>query len=311
MKTIAICSISSELNAGGMFTPEVCKKYIGSKWCYELKQLEDDAIQVMSGVQARNAIESGSITPDSVYVIQEEDSISGVNLISLGAKPSILMCFESPLFTPNFYHALDEMKKAFPAQMLFNGGTHRMMFPSFDNEDIIDPIPWKDRKFMSAVFSPKFGAPLQNERLDAVRHFNGRCHLFGKGWNPSREIENKIDVIKNYQFNLCLENLQMHGYMTEKIIDCFVAGTIPIYKGDPHILSTFDHNGFLGTLIPMSYFKSLDDLDKYLNTMINDERSMAYVHRGQRFLRSFEGQQYTFKGFAKKVMKIVKDQIAL
>jgi len=43
--------------------------------------------------------------------------------------------------------------------------------------------------------------------------------------------ENKIETISNYKFCICAENVEYDGYVTEKIIDCFIAGTIPIYFG--------------------------------------------------------------------------------
>jgi hypothetical protein len=43
------------------------------------------------------------------------------------------------------------------------------------------------------------------------------------------EIENKFEVLANYEFCLVIENAP--NYVSEKVIDAFVAGTIPIYVG--------------------------------------------------------------------------------
>jgi hypothetical protein len=47
------------------------------------------------------------------------------------------------------------------------------------------------------------------------------------------------------QFHICIENTQSFNYFTEKIIDCFVTKTIPIYFGAPNIDNYFDSNGIL------------------------------------------------------------------
>lgn len=45
-------------------------------------------------------------------------------------------------------------------------------------------------------------------------------------------IEDKNAWLKNYKFNLCFENSSQKGYVTEKIIQAFAAGCVPIYWGD-------------------------------------------------------------------------------
>jgi hypothetical protein len=42
-----------------------------------------------------------------------------------------------------------------------------------------------------------------------------------------------------------IESCQEPGYFTEKIIDCFLTGTIPIYWGDPNIRDIFNPGGIL------------------------------------------------------------------
>lgn len=43
---------------------------------------------------------------------------------------------------------------------------------------------------------------------------------------------NKIDLLKNFKYNLCYENSIHEGYVTEKLFDAKFAGCIPIYYGD-------------------------------------------------------------------------------
>lgn len=45
----------------------------------------------------------------------------------------------------------------------------------------------------------------------------------------------KFEVLQQYKFCLCFENMAMNGYITEKIFDCLYAGTIPLYLGAPDV----------------------------------------------------------------------------
>ena len=46
------------------------------------------------------------------------------------------------------------------------------------------------------------------------------------------------------QYVIVIENCQYPGYFTDKIVDCFAAGCIPIYWGNPKIKELFDSRGF-------------------------------------------------------------------
>ncbi len=60
-------------------------------------------------------------------------------------------------------------------------------------------------------------------------------------------------------FNICIENASYPGYFSEKVLDCFCAGTIPIYYGDPEIGKYFDERGII---------KLTDDFD--INSLTNE-----------------------------------------
>ncbi|MWV67581.1 hypothetical protein DCO58_07910 [Helicobacter saguini] len=50
--------------------------------------------------------------------------------------------------------------------------------------------------------------------------------------NINYRVENKVEWLKKYKFNICFENSSYPGYLTEKIFDAFAAGCVPIYWGD-------------------------------------------------------------------------------
>ena len=66
--------------------------------------------------------------------------------------------------------------------------------------------------------------------------------LFGREINP---IDTKEDGLAPYMFSIVVENEKVPGYHTEKILDCFSTGTIPLYWGDSCIGDDYDVNGII------------------------------------------------------------------
>lgn len=96
------------------------------------------------------------------------------------------------------------------------------------------------------LYSARIAAMVDLARLDAV-------DLYGRAWDQwwhprsmwlpywrnysvlmsiyKGGCRSKYEVLSRYQFCLCIENIAMDGYVTEKIFDCLYAGTIPVYWG--------------------------------------------------------------------------------
>jgi GR25 family glycosyltransferase involved in LPS biosynthesis len=53
----------------------------------------------------------------------------------------------------------------------------------------------------------------------------------------------KHNFLQDYKFNICFENEQQAGYITEKYFHSKAAGCIPIYWGDPDLSRDFDPTG--------------------------------------------------------------------
>jgi len=66
--------------------------------------------------------------------------------------------------------------------------------------------------------------------------------LLGKGYRP---FENKDDGLATYNYSIVIENNQEREYFTEKLLDCILCDTIPIYWGCPNIGDYFDINGII------------------------------------------------------------------
>ena len=77
------------------------------------------------------------------------------------------------------------------------------------------------------------------------RCLNNRPYLHYLDDDNQYDYSIKIDFLSRYKFNVCFENSQADGYCTEKIVQAFAAGSIPIYWGDPYAYEYFDTKSFV------------------------------------------------------------------
>jgi hypothetical protein len=89
------------------------------------------------------------------------------------------------------------------------------------------------KKFCGAVISNYFFTDYL--RLHFIKKLNlyKKVDMGGKfNNNVGGPIKNKIEFLSKYKFSIAMENTNGDGYITEKIIESFYSGTIPIYYGD-------------------------------------------------------------------------------
>jgi alpha(1,3/1,4) fucosyltransferase len=81
-------------------------------------------------------------------------------------------------------------------------------------------------------------------------------------------VRDKKAFQSNYKFSIAFENSSYDGYVTEKILDSFVARTIPIYYGDPRVVLDFNPKAFIN----VHDFASLDEVVERVRQIDNDDR---------------------------------------
>jgi len=76
------------------------------------------------------------------------------------------------------------------------------------------------------------------------------------------------------QFHVCIENSKQKNFFTEKLIDCFVTKTIPIYWGCENIENFFDTNGFFVA-------KDFNDIIEICNSLDENtyQEKMVYLDK--------------------------------
>jgi len=87
--------------------------------------------------------------------------------------------------------------------------------------------------------------------ISQYKQVDGYGNMFG---NPLRK--SKLDILPEYKFCLCPENSVYDGYVTEKLIDAYAGGAVPIYSGDVSVVDEFND----GAYINYQFVRSMDAL---------------------------------------------------
>ncbi|WP_417337338.1 glycosyltransferase family 10 domain-containing protein [Halobacteriovorax marinus] len=141
---------------------------------------------------------------------------------------------------------------------------------------------------------------LYSKRIEAIRWFEENApndfDLYGVGWDrrafssilrgvkrvprlhklipfmkyPSfcGVVDKKKETLEKYNFAICYENITgLNGYITEKIFDCFFAGTIPIYWGASNVTEHIPEQCF----IDKRKFSTHSQLYEFIENMTEDD----------------------------------------
>jgi hypothetical protein len=133
-------------------------------------------------------------------------------------------------------------------------------------------------ELVSIIASVKRSATGHQLRHEVTRYYP-LVHAYGNAYQP---VPFKSEALAQYRYSVAIENSQVDTMFTEKIIDCFLTGTIPIYWGTRKIAEHFNTLGVL-------QFETLDELNTIMAAICpedyasrldavkdNFERAMAY-----------------------------------
>lgn len=126
-----------------------------------------------------------------------------------------------------------------------------------------------DRKFCNYVISNPDASDEREEIINAISEYSqvdsgGRYRN-----NVGGAVQDKLSFASGYRFSLALENSGQAGYTTEKILEAFAAGTVPIYWGNPDIKRDFNEKAFINA----SDFSSMEELKEYV-AKVNEDKQL-------------------------------------
>ena len=107
---------------------------------------------------------------------------------------------------------------------------------------IEDKKVFSKSKLCSMITSNKVLCQGHLKRIETAQKFLNKLDVYGIGFN---EISSKSIGLNDYCFSIAMENQSTEGYYTEKLLDCFLTGTVPIYHGDPMVSDVYDIRGII------------------------------------------------------------------
>jgi len=135
---------------------------------------------------------------------------------------------------------------------------------------------------LSAIASAKRGLAGQKLRHRLIaRHRSGFDAVLGGGY---RHVPSKLEGLREFRYTLAIENCRENFYFSEKLIDAFLTGTVPVYWGCPSIGLFFDRDG-------MIEFRNAREFARVLPTLGEAD----YARRLPAVRRNFElAQNYVY-----------------
>lgn len=144
----------------------------------------------------------------------------------------------------------------------------------------------KKSKLVSMVSSGKKmcgGHAYRNMKMEEFQSSKFPIDFYGRSFNP---FEKKEDVLNDYYFSITIENEKYSNYYTEKLMDCFATGTIPVYHGTPELPKMFNIEGIIvlddlfdiNNLSRDFYFSKMDAIKDNYERCLQHQTSDDYLY---------------------------------
>ena len=184
----------------------------------------------------------------------------------------------------------------------------------FNSKKFLTLINWNKTSFIKNE--------LYSEREKAIRYFENNdieFNLYWTNWNKKNikqkifwfkkytsyrwRVDDKIETLSNYKFNICFENMKnTPWYITEKIWDSFKAKSVPIYWWASNIEKYIPNNCFVDFRIFNWDYKKLLD---FINN-INEKEYNKYISNIEEFLKTEKAQKWFDEKWANNFLNNLK-----
>ena len=167
---------------------------------------------------------------------------------------------------------------------------HYPLYFSYQND-----LRFALKKHLICDSRPKFCAFVVSNKVDSCGAWKN---------NVGGAVSDKHSFLQNYKFSLCFENSAHKGYVTEKLIQAFAAGCVPIYWGDESLCDE-KYAKFRPIFNPKAFinvhnFDSIDSAIREIERIDNDEGAFEAMRKEPIFraecLEEFLGEKFANEG---------------
>jgi hypothetical protein len=151
-----------------------------------------------------------------------------------------------------------------------------------------------NKKFqLSFVMSQKNFLPghrMRHQYKDVI----SKKRNFNLVFPSSIPMDEKYKLFEDTMFHIAIENTQNVNYISEKIIDCFMSYTIPIYWGCPNIGEYFNTKGII-------FFNSKEELNQILDNLTEKD----YYDRLNAVLENYQIANEKYAFYSDRVNEVI------
>lgn len=113
--------------------------------------------------------------------------------------------------------------------------------------------------------------------------------------------EEKLAFLRNYKFTIAFENTELPGFTTEKLIHPLMAGSVPIYWGNPQAAEYFNPKAFINCA---DYGSDLDAVIRRVEELDRDEEQYMEMLRQPPLSEGFPfGWEEELKAFLARIVE--------
>lgn len=193
------------------------------------------------------------------------------------SRIKIALLMESPEVFPQPYEKILATLRAFDYVLSFDVKTLTLIDSQFDYGKaygrlfhlggcwIDKPMIYPKTKEISIIASAKNQTEGHRLRHEIIELCGDSLDVFGAGYNP---IPDKLDGLRDYRFTVVVENCRRDMYFTEKLVDAWATGTIPLYWGCPSI----EKVDGCGPVVPLETAGEFRHMVEYLTRNGNGEK---------------------------------------
>jgi hypothetical protein len=154
-------------------------------------------------------------------------------------------------------------------------------------DEVMAAAPPAKTQVMSVIASTTVWLEGHRRRYEFVQQliarFKDRIHVYGRGLSP---IADKSQGLDAYKYSIAIENSTIAGYFTEKINDCYVSYTMPVYHGCPNIAEYYPARSFVSIDV-RDPKRSLDTIEEVLESDLYERNFDAVVDARRRFIEKY------------------------
>lgn len=183
-----------------------------------------------------------------------------------------------------------------PDEIILAGKNYLNEKKNYTKDDLL-----KKTEFCSFVFS-NYRADVERRSMFETLSTYKKVNAAGSYLNNTGggKVKNKLEYEMKHKFVIAFENSSRSGYTTEKLVSALVAGSVPIYWGNPDISREFNTKRFINC----HDFKNFEEvLDRVKEIDTNDELYLSIVNEPiASNVYNFDDVLKNFEAFIKNII---------